>query len=126
MSAPDAIVRRLPNWERLLGEFLASIVSEPTPPGLDGLQLAFGAVEAQRGIHPAPEFVGAEIEDESDLIDILDGLFVPCPPGFARRGDLIMAHGEVGICAAGLGLFLTDDEGLLRVPRADFTHAWRV
>jgi hypothetical protein len=129
--------RRLPDWERLLGEYVQSVASEVFSWGFDCFQMSMSAVEAMTGVHPAPHLVGGYsdrkgaaqvLRDRGNgtLLKTMDALFVRCPPGMARRGDLVMTQGAVGICMGAFGLFLTEKSGLTRIPRGEFSHGWRV
>lgn len=135
--SPRFTARRLRDWERLLGEYLLGIASEPFSWGFDCFQMSMAGVEAMTGVHPAPHLVGGYDDREGAMLVLrergegtltktLDAIFEPCLPGFARRGDLVMTQGAVGICMGATGLFLTEEDGLARMPRADFTHGWRV
>lgn len=66
---------------------------------------------------------------EQPIAQRLDAKFERVPPAFAQRGDIVMTDGSVGIFWAGAGLFLGAEgeaEGLVSVPRAEFTGVWRV
>ena len=53
--------------------------------------------------------------------------FAEVPPAFARRGDVVMAtDGAMGVCVGASAVFLAEEGGLIRLPRATFTHAWRI
>ncbi|PZR83597.1 MAG: hypothetical protein DI537_34695 [Stutzerimonas stutzeri] len=63
------------------------------------------------------------------LEDTLSALLPDRPIGYARRGDLVMAQGAVGICVGAFGLFLRLPEhgpGLERIARPDWSRAWSV
>lgn len=64
-----------------------------------------------------------------DLKSTFDTLLPIRPIGFARRGDVVMADGAVGICIGADALFIgqkEDQEGIFRLPRAEWSHAWGV
>ncbi|BAK66896.1 hypothetical protein SLG_22210 [Sphingobium sp. SYK-6] len=63
------------------------------------------------------------------LKDTFDTLLPPKPVGYARRGDVVMHDGAVGICIGADALFMRLPEagpGLERIPRPDWSHAWSV
>lgn len=128
---------RLPDWERRLSQYLRDEGRSTFEWGQNDCALfAAGAAAAQTGIDLAAAFRGAYDTREGSalalrdlgkgtLIKTMSAYFEPCRPAFARRGDLVMAQNAIGICMGGFGLFLSLD-GYERIPRADFTHAWRV
>lgn len=129
---------RLDNWERLLGEYVESIADEPFEWGkMDCALFSLAAVEAITGVHPAPQYLGKystregamlALRDigEGTLICSMDALFERCAPGKAGRGDLVMAQNAIGVCMGAFGLFLTETDGLARIPRAQFSKGWKV
>jgi len=47
----------------------------------------------------------------------------------ARRGDLVLAEGNVGVCFGGYALFVgieNDEPGLIRIPFAEWQAAWAI
>lgn len=129
---------RLPDWERRLSVYLAEPGSGVFQFGVQDCALfGCGAVVAMTGIHPAPQFVGAYDDAKGaaealrklgagTLAKTFDVYFERKKPGFAQRGDLVMAQGAIGVCLGKDGVFLTENDGLTRLPRGDFTAAWRV
>jgi hypothetical protein len=128
---------RLPDWERRLNAFLAQpFVFEWG--AMDCALFACAAVEALTGAHPYPEFLGVysdRIGAARALRELGKGTleatfgqkFAEVPPGFARRGDVVMAtDGAMGVCVGASAVFLAEEGGLIRLPRATFTHAWRI
>lgn len=66
---------------------------------------------------------------EKPLEARLDERFPRIEPAFARRGDIVMAHGNVGVVWGGAALFLGQDgarEGLVSFPMRDWSGAWQV
>lgn len=127
---------RLPDWERRLGEYVTRPVSFAWG-STDCALWSLGGVEAITGVHPAAEYSGTYSTREGaakalrekgkgTLIRTMNSLFERRPVGKARRGDLVMVQDAIGICMGGFGVFLTEDEGITRIPRADFQRAWRV
>ena len=110
--------------------------------------MACSAVDAQTGVDPAKEYRGrytdargaAEALRElgrGTLIKTVDDVFERRPVGKARRGDLVMRKGAIGVCVGGAGLFVGEErladaagipmrEGLVTIPRASLTKAWTV
>lgn len=64
-----------------------------------------------------------------DLKATFDTLLPPKPIGYARRGDVVMSDGAVGLCIGPAALFIGERDGadgLYRVDRSEWTHAWGV
>jgi len=128
---------RLPDWERRLNAFLAQPFAFEWGV-MDCALFACAAVEALTGEHPYPEFLGVysdRIGAAKALRELGKGTleatfsqkFDAVPPGFARRGDIVMATGgAMGVCVGAAAVFLAEEGGLIRLPRATFTHAWRI
>jgi len=127
----------LPDWERRLSDFLAQPFAFEWG-SMDCALFACSAVEALTGKHPYPEFLGV-YSDRIGAAKALRNLgkgtleatfgqkFDEVPPGFARRGDIVMAtDGAMGVCTGPAAAFLREGGGLCRLPRTTFTHAWRI
>ena len=55
--------------------------------------------------------------------------FADRPIGFARRGDIVMHDGALGICIGADAVFVGregEQEGIVRFPRAVWQRAWAV
>lgn len=132
---------RLSTWEADLAAYIASVRSLPYAYGKhDCGMFAAGAVLAMTGEDPGAPFRGQYANEigcakalkkfgAGDLVSTLDSLFTPCLAGFARRGDLVWNGTAVGVSMGAHALFVGqegDREGLIRVPRAEWTRAWRV
>lgn len=132
---------RHPDWERLLGEYIASKSAVVFEHGTNDCALfAAGAVLAMTGDDPAKAFRGRYRSQAGavralrqigagDLESTIDGMFEGKPPAFAQRGDLIWNGEAVGVCAGAFAWFVGVDpekEGLVRIPRADWQGAWSV
>lgn len=132
---------RRSTWEADLAAYIAEVRTRPYVYGEHdcGLFVA-GAVLAMTGEDPGAPFRGQYTNEigcakalkkfgAGDLESTLDSLFEPCPPGFARRGDLVWSGDAVGVCFGPYALFVGQEgehEGLVRVPRAEWSRAWRV
>jgi hypothetical protein len=132
------------DWERRLTAYLTEPRRHIFEWGEnDCALLACGAVEAMTGCHPAPQFVGAYSDRDGaawalremgagTLKATFDKVFERKRPGFAHKGDLILAHEAIGVCLGADAVFLQLDapEGqpleFARVKRADFEIAWKV
>lgn len=136
---------RLPDWQKRLNAFIAENAERPFSWGeWDCALFACGAVLEMTGRHPAPEFIGAYDSQRGaaealrrlgagTLDATFDAHFESKPPSFAQRGDLVMAHGAIGVCMGSFALFVggletpeASAEGLFRVSRSEFTRAWAV
>lgn len=130
---------RLRDWERRLGDYLREPGRDRFSWGDNDCALfACGAVLAMTGEHPFPEFVGA-YDTQRGAAEALRRLgkgtlratwetkFIPKPPAFAQRGDIVAnADGAMGVCLGADALFLTENDGFARLPRSAFVAAWEV
>ena len=136
------MIQRRADWEQRLSAYLEPLVF--------GARFAWGqcdcalyvadAVLAMTGHDIAAPFRGKYSSaagsaralkryGAGDLKSTFDTLLPPRPVGFARRGDVVMHDGAVGICMGAFALFVGQDpdrEGLIRVARAEWSHAWGV
>ena len=61
------------------------------------------------------------------LKETVDAALPAKPIGYARRGDVVMSEGAVGLCIGADALFVRADEpGLERIERARWMYAWSV
>lgn len=140
---------RLPDWERRLSDFLARNGDRPFEWGeWDCALFCASAVEAMTGEDPAAEFRGTyrsergsvrAIDDigQGTLIRTMNARFDRRKPAFARRGDIVMAKGALGVCIGQRALFVGElqliealglpiREGLIPVDRSAWSRAWAV
>lgn len=139
---------RLPDWEPRLSAWIAANRSREFAWGeWDCILMACSAVEAQTGVDPAAKYRGRysdargaaealRVLGKGTLLKTVDDVFERRPVGRARRGDLVMRKGAIGVCVGGTGLFVGDAEhvetggivgtGLVPVARAEFEKAWTV
>lgn len=136
------MVSRLPDWEARLSAFLAANRDRPFAWGSWDCALFATACAAEiTGEDRAAAFRARGYSDahgaalalrelgKGTLVATMDDLFDPQPVGFARRGDIVMANGALGVCIGAVGLFVGEEgthEGLVSIPRAEWTRAWRV
>lgn len=128
---------RLPDWETRLSAYLADVASRPHAYGRHDCALhGANAVLAQTGRDYGAPFRGRYRTElgaaralrrfgAGDLVATFDRHLAVIPPALARRGDLVLAQGSVGVCIGGEAMFAGND-GLERVARAEWTRAWRV
>lgn len=130
---------RLSNWEARLAAYLEGRAGASLVWGkCDCCLFAAGAVEAMTGQDPMPEFRGKYRSQAGafralrtigagDLASTLSAKFEGRPIGHARRGDLVMHDGAVGVCIGADALFMPlEGAGLVRIPRRDWSAAWAV
>jgi hypothetical protein len=141
----DQKLMRVGDWELALHDYVSSQHGEPFEYGIrDCIMFAMGAVEAMTGDNPASEHRGSystEIGASKLLHKLADGSvegvlnlhFPTIPIGFARRGDLALSEGSVGIVIGGTALFIgavEEEEGevpaLIQKPRPVWEKAWAV
>lgn len=134
---------RLPDWEARLAAYLESLRMRPFQWGRhDCCTFSAGAVEAMTGTDPMPEFRGRYSTaigsaralrrfGAGDLAATMDQKFMRLPASLARRGDIVMTAGLLGVCLGGILVAVGregDREGLVRIDRARWQDAcaWRV
>lgn len=133
---------RSADWEERLGEYLAANNNAVFKYGkLDCALFAAGAVKAMTGADPARGFRGKYRSQASSirairaagfdsLAAVMDSKFQDIPTAFAQRGDLVMDGADsLGVCIGRDALFVGEeagDAGLVRLPMASWSRAWRV
>lgn len=133
---------RLPDWEARLNALIADRIRRPFEwGGHDCALWGADAVAAITGEDFGAAFRGS-YDDASGaaralrnhgagtLVRTFDRHLPRMHRAFARRGDLVKAKatdrgGAIGVVIGGDALFV-DDLGLIRIPRAGWTLAWRV
>lgn len=133
-------MHRHPQWERRLAEFVQQYRSKPYKWGSnDCVTFAANAVKAATGkdygrghrgkyktkLGAAKYLKGMGFDTPEQLIDsLLDEKL----PGFAQRGDIVLARdGIPALCMGDFALSVAEgNAGLVRVPRADWVKAWAV
>jgi len=135
------------DWEARLSDYMTRVSKTAFAYGQHDCALfAAGAVEAMTGTDFAAAYRGKyrsvagsiralKRYGAGTLEATMDALFAERPIAFARRGDLVLFSGSLGICIGADALFVTetqaDDhriigEGLERVPRDLWDKAWAV
>jgi len=132
---------RLPDWEARLHGYLERLERAEFDWGtLDCALFAAGAVKAMTGEDPAAAFRGRYRTAKGSeralrrfgagtLEATIDAGFEPRPVGFARRGDLVLVDGMVGVCVGADALFIGEaggNPGLVRFARGRWAKAWAV
>ena len=132
---------RLPDWEQRLHDYLAANEGAVFSWGrLDCALFSAGAVLAITGVDPAADFRGHYRTrrgsacalgrfGQRTLLATVAARFPETPIGYARRGDLVMVDGMVGVCVGAEALFVGEDDGtpgLVRFGRDRWSHAWSV
>lgn len=128
---------RRPDWPERLADAFRAAAGKPFAWGeWDCVRFSFDCVLAVTGTDPAPDIRGQYDSEESaaaqiarfgaDLESGVDALFgARVGPLYARRGDLLMWNGCLGIAADHTGLFVTP-RGLVRIGVAKCMCSWRV
>lgn len=129
--------RRRADWEDRLNAWLERALAVPHGfGGEDCVMKALGAVEAQTGRDIAEGHRGKyrtragaarylRALGFKSAAELLDTQLDPVAPAFARRGDLVLAlGGDPGVCIGADAIFFLE-EGNLRLPRSEWTQAWR-
>ncbi|WP_295560634.1 hypothetical protein [uncultured Sphingomonas sp.] len=134
-------MQRHAGWETALHDYLAALSGAVFVWGrLDCALFAAGAVEAMTGVDPAADFRGRYSTPNGavralrrygagTLEATIAARFGEIRTAFARRGDLVLVDGMVGVCVGADAVFIgeTDGEaGLVRFPRTSWQKAWAV
>jgi hypothetical protein len=132
---------RLPDWEQRLSDFIADNMTKPFAWGEHDCALFGTACAAElTGTDEAAIFRGKYSTREGSalalrqygkgtLLKTLDDLYQRKPVAFAQRGDLVWSAGAVGVCDGAKAWFVGQDgdfEGLVTVPRREWTKAWAI
>lgn len=128
---------RRANWPRLLAEALAAAKDTPFAWGSHDCALfAADVVLAITGADHGAVFRGRyrtangaaralKKQGFAGLPDYLDSIFTRRPVSYARRGDVVLYDGAMGICDGGTSWFVTAD-GLTPIPTLTCETAWGV
>ena len=128
---------RLSNWEHRLIEYISAKRHEPFAYGVnDCCYFISGAVEAMTGEDPMAEFRGKYDSEfgslralkeigQGTLESTMDSKFQEIEIGNAKRGDIALFDGSVGVVMGSFAWFVSDD-CLERVPRSMWDKAWSV
>lgn len=129
------------DWEPRLNDWIARAQTREFQWGrFDCLMFAAGAVRAATGFDPARGHRGKYRSAASaarylrsighaDAAAMLSSLFAEIPCAMARRGDMVSADGNTGVCIGRDALFVTIEgsgPGLERVPFARWQRAWKI
>lgn len=129
------------DWDQRLNRYLEEHAAARFDYGvLDCALFCAGAVYEMTGTDPAAAFRGmyrsaassvralSEI-GQGTLEATVDAMFKAIHPAMARRGDLALHDGSLGVVIGGDALFLGDENGvagLIRIPRAEWQRCWTV
>jgi hypothetical protein len=129
---------RREDWDSRLAGVIDAWAKEPFEWGVHDCALwAAAAVEAQTGKDFAAPFRGKYTSQkgaavalrkygagtlEATMTKFLDE---PIPVAFAKRGDIVMRDGNVGVCVGYYALFV-GDEGLEQIAAMACQKAWAV
>ena len=133
---------RLGDWESRLCEYIASVRDKPFAWGEHDCGMNFlNCCEAITGVDPCPDWRGAyktelgmvravKKRGHDTLESLMDSRFEAIHVGMVRRGDGVFNGDAIGICMGSHALFVGQEgdgpDGLIRVPRSEWTKGWRV
>ena len=132
---------RLPDWEDRLAAYLAGVRERPHAFGAHDCALhGAAAVEAVTGVDHGAPFRGRYTTERGAALALrrhgagtieatFDRHLASVPVALARRGDLVMSDGSIGVCIGGEAMLVGRDretDGLVRVARRDWSKAWAV
>ena len=128
---------RLPDWEDRLAAYLLGVRDMPHAYGSHDCALhGADAVRAMTGDDFGAPFRGRYNTElgaaralrkygAGTLEATFSAHFEDVPPALARRGDLVLAQGSIGVCIGGEAIF-AGDAGSERIGRAAWARGWRV
>lgn len=132
---------RLADWESRLNEFTAERLHRPFEWGAHDCALfgadAVAAITGEdfgtlfRGRYRDAPGAALALREQGGgtLVRTFDRYLRRVPVAHARRGDLAMARGSIGLVMGGFALFVGEgdpESGLQRIPRAEWRRAWAV
>lgn len=133
---------RMPDWEQRLAAYLDPLMADAAFEWgrRDCALFAADAVLTMTGEDIAAAFRGRYTTAHGslralkrygagDLRSTFSATLPSVPVGYARRGDLVMHDGSIGICIGSDALFLrleSEGPGLERISRAEWSDAWSV
>lgn len=125
----------LPDWEERLSDTIRTWRARPFRWDRDCGRWAAACVIAQTGEDPLAELRGQystkrqalKLLAEKSMSERLDTMFDRVHPCFAQRGDIALVQEScLGCVIGGEALFYFAGGGMVAVPRADWTAAWKV
>lgn len=134
-------MKRRSGWRGHLTAYLVAAVATPFRPGRHDCALfAAGAVAAMTGSDPAAPWRGRYTTLRGGLrvlrragyrdhLALVTATLAPCPPSFARAGDLAAVPGEAGLALGvvqGERIYVLRETGLATVDLLQAVAAWRV
>lgn len=142
-------MRRLPDWEQRLADYVASVRERPFEWGAhDCILHGASAIEAMTGVDIAADYRGRyhdrasaaailKARGRGTLLRTIDDVLERRPPSRALRGDLVWFEGSVGVCLGAMAAFVGEERiagcaglpfrrGLVMIPRHLWTKAWAV
>lgn len=140
---------RFPDWERRLHDFIAEHSDRPFQWGEWDCALfatacaaaitGHDAGEAFRGTYNSRAGSARALRElgQGTLLKTVNANFKDKPVGMAQRGDLVWNAGSLGVCMGSTALFVGEErlaesagvlmrEGLISIPRRQWTRAWAV
>lgn len=132
---------RRADWEQALADYLDGKREAAFAWGVcDCAMFAAGAIKAMTGVDPAADIrgkyksqagAGRAIKQRgcADLGEWVSGILEEIHPAHARRGDVVMDRGNLGICSGQIAYFIGEENGepgLVSRPVLECERAWRV
>lgn len=133
-------LKRFPDWQNRLSEYINSVAMHPFRPGtFDCMLFGAGAVQAQTGVDLAHGWgrylsltEGREMlkaSGYSSHTDLVAELLPACPVLNARVGDIAILDGDLGQSVGvvqGHSIYVLQQGGIGVVPLTDAKRAFRV
>ena len=140
---------RLPDWERRLHDFIAENRDRPFEWGAWDCALfatacaaaitGHDAAAAYRGTYDSRAGSARALRElgNGTLLRTVNASFAEKPVSMALRGDLVWCDGSLGVCMGPNALFVGEErlaesagvtmrEGLITIPRREWSRAWAV
>lgn len=129
------MTKLLPDWENRLGATIAKWRPRPFRWDRDCARWVAACVIAQTGQDPIRDLRGQyrtkrdalKLLAKGALIERLDGLFPRVHPAMAQRGDIALVQEScLGCVTGGEALFYFAKEGMISIPRYEWSAVWAV
>ena len=136
------MIDRYPDWEQRLADYISPLLNDArfVWGESDCALYTADAIKAMTGHDIAADFrdkystaMGSaralKAYGGGDLKSTFDMLLPERPVSMARRGDAVMHDGAVGVCMGAFALFMLlpdEGDGLERIDRSEWSHAWSV
>ncbi len=129
---------RVENWESMLADYISQAVGRPFAWGEHDCALWAGRwVDIATGTSHVSDWTGKyNTRNGADSLmmqsgyesveDIANKHLKAISVTIAKRGDLVLFHGALGICEGRRSYVITDEKGIVAIPTLKCSRAWSV